>query len=75
MRLRLTYSQPKAMKSNGICVYRRHTSRLLTLASLSPRIVAAILAGRQPPEITVETLIRKARFPHLWEGQSQALGL
>jgi DNA invertase Pin-like site-specific DNA recombinase len=60
-------------KREGIS--RPHASRLLTLASLSPRIVAAILAGRQPPEITVETLIRKARIPLLWEGQGQALGL
>jgi len=68
-------------KANSIAVIARregisrpHASRLLTLASLSPRIVAAILAGRQPPEITVDYLIRQARIPPLWKRQSQALG-
>jgi site-specific DNA recombinase len=59
-------------KREGIS--RPHASRLLTLASLSPGIVAAILAGRQPPEITVDYLIRQARIPPLWERQVQALG-
>jgi hypothetical protein len=49
--------------------------RLLRLGFLSPRIVEAIAAGRQPPELTVIGLTRRVDLPLLWGAQEQALGI
>src|SRR6185295_15119574 len=38
-------------------------SRLLPLAFLSPAIIAAILAGGQPPQLTAERLKRLPKLP------------
>jgi alkylhydroperoxidase family enzyme len=53
---------------------RPHASRLLSLAFLAPDIVAAILEGRHPPEVTVEILIKAQRLPLGWEDQRRDLG-
>ena len=44
-----------------------YVSRLLRLTLLSPAIVEAILAGRQPAETTLPVLMEP--FPVEWEGQ------
>ena len=49
-------------------------SRLLPLACLSPDIVEAILAGRQPANLTVERLKRLPDLPLEWSKQHQLLG-
>jgi site-specific DNA recombinase len=49
-------------------------SRLLPLACLSPDIIEAILAGRQPANLTVECLKRLPALPLEWCKQHQLLG-
>ncbi len=53
----------------------RSVRRLLRLGFLSPRIVEAIVAGRQPPDLTVIKLTRRIELPLLWRAQEQALGI
>jgi hypothetical protein len=49
-------------------------SRILPFALLAPNIVEAILAGRQPVELTVSRLKRIGDLPVSWAGQRQLLG-
>jgi len=49
-------------------------SRELPLAFLAPRIVATILAGRQPVDFTAKTLTRLPELPLGWSEQAQLLG-
>ena len=49
-------------------------SRFLPLAFLAPDIVEAILAGRQPTELTVEVMRRACPIPHEWSAQRRLLG-
>ena len=49
-------------------------SRQLSLAFLAPRIVSAILAGRQPVDLTAKTLKRLPVLPLDWNQQSKLLG-
>ena len=49
-------------------------SRQLPLAFLAPRIVKAILAGHQSPDVTVKSLLRLKDLPLDWRQQSQRLG-
>jgi site-specific DNA recombinase len=53
---------------------KRSVRRLIRLGFLSPRIVEAIVAGRQPPELTVIALTRRLVLPLLWSAQEQTLG-
>jgi site-specific DNA recombinase len=53
----------------------RYVRDLLPLAFLSPRIIEAILKGRQPPDLTVVGLTRRIDLPLLWSVQERALGL
>jgi len=53
----------------------RYVRDLLPLACLSPRIVEAIVEGRQPAELTVVGLTRRIDLPLLWGAQELALGL
>ncbi len=55
-------------------VHETEVSRTLTLAFISPDIVAAILAGRQPVELTAERLKRLQALPADWAGQRRLLG-
>jgi DNA invertase Pin-like site-specific DNA recombinase len=52
----------------------RHISQVLPLAFLAPDITGAILAGRQPPELTAETLIKRIDLPLHWDDQRTLLG-
>jgi len=49
--------------------------RLISLGFLSPRVVEAIVEGRQPPDLIAIALTRRIDLPLLWSAQEQALGL
>ena len=51
-----------------------YAGRLLRLTGLAPDIVAAILEGRQPPELTANALMADTRLPLEWSAQRAALG-
>jgi hypothetical protein len=53
----------------------RYVSSLLPLALLAPKIVEAIAAGRQPPELTAHRLIRTVDLPIAWAAQQRLLGV
>lgn len=50
-----------------------YVGRILQLTLLAPDIVEAILAGRQPPELTLTALLQ--RLPVCWRSQREVLGL
>ena len=54
-------------------VVASYATRLLRLSFLAPDIVAAILEGRQPPELTANKLMRDTRLPLEWTAQRQRL--
>jgi site-specific DNA recombinase len=54
---------------------RRSVRRLLRLGFLSPRIVEAIVEGRQPPDLSVIKLTHRIDLPLIWCAQEQALGV
>jgi site-specific DNA recombinase len=48
----------------------------MRLSYLAPEIIADILAGRQPPEMSVKRLLRTSQdLPLDWPGQRAFLGL
>jgi hypothetical protein len=47
----------------------------MPLGFLSPKVVEAIVEGRQPPDLTVVALTRRIDLPLLWSAQEQALDL
>jgi site-specific DNA recombinase len=49
-------------------------SRQLRLAFLAPRIVEAILRGRQPVGLTAKTLLRATDIPQNWDRQVRLWG-
>jgi site-specific DNA recombinase len=51
-----------------------YATRLVRLAFLAPDIVAAILAGKQPPGLTANKLMADTRLPLEWQDQRAALG-
>ena len=51
-----------------------YASRMVRLKFLAPDIVAAILAGKQPPELTANRLMADTRLPLDWRDQRAALG-
>jgi DNA invertase Pin-like site-specific DNA recombinase len=53
----------------------RYIRDLMPLAFLSPKIVKAIVEGRQPAELSIISLARRIDVPLLWTEQQQALGL
>ena len=57
------------------CVSSRYVRRLLRLAFLAPKIVEAIAAGDQPPELTAEVLAERIELPLLWTAQAKAVGI
>jgi hypothetical protein len=50
-----------------------YVGRVLRLTLLAPEVIERILAGRQPPEMQVEHMLR--RFPVEWPLQGRAFGL
>jgi hypothetical protein len=51
----------------------RYVARLLPLAFLAPSIVEAILAGRQPAELTAQDLVTLRELPVEWSAQQTTL--
>ena len=52
-----------------------YVSRLLRLSSLAPDIIAAIINGRNPPQLTAKKLMRLAlEIPVDWTAQRKLLG-
>ena len=49
-------------------------SRMMNLAFLAPDIVDAIIAGRQPAELTTQKLLRQKNMPLDWAEQKRVLG-
>jgi site-specific DNA recombinase len=45
------------------------------LAFLAPRIVEAILAGHQPPELSAKALTERMALPLLWREQEHTVGI
>jgi site-specific DNA recombinase len=56
-------------------VLPNYERRLLRSASLAPRIVEAIAAGHQPPELTAKALTERLELPLLWNEQERRLGI
>ncbi len=59
-------------KRDGL--HESEISRILPLAFLAPDIVKAILDGRQPVELTAESLRRLPALPTDWDAQRRLLG-
>ena len=55
-------------------VERSHLVRLARRRFLAPDIIAAILEGRQPVELTARSLLRCSELPIEWDDQRRALG-
>ena len=56
-------------------VLPNYVRRLIRLAFLAPRIVEAIAAGHQPPELTAKALTERIELPLLWTEQEHAVGI
>jgi len=56
-------------------VLPNYVRRLTRLAFLAPRIVEAIAAGHQPPELTAKALTERIELPLLWSDQARAVGM
>src|ERR1700719_1370449 len=55
-------------------VSRSYFTRLVRLSYLAPDITQAILDGRQPSDLTSETLLEHSRLPLAWHDQRIVLG-
>ena len=53
----------------------RYVGALMPLAFLAPDIVARILAGTQPVELTTEVLAKRIDLPLAWAEQKLLMGL
>ena len=53
----------------------RYVERLSRLAFVAPRIVEAICQGRQPAELSAETLLNRIDLPLEWSAQLKAIGI
>jgi hypothetical protein len=56
-------------------VLPNYVRRLTRLAFLAPRIIEAIVAGHQPPELTAKALTERIELPLLWSDQEHAVGI
>jgi DNA invertase Pin-like site-specific DNA recombinase len=52
----------------------RYVGNLMPLAFLAPEIVASILSGTQPPDLTANALVKRTRLPLGWDEQRSVLG-
>jgi site-specific DNA recombinase len=51
-----------------------YITRVLRIAYLAPDIIEAIVAGKEPPELTANRLVRLKNLPVDWAGQREYLG-
>ena len=51
-----------------------YATRLFRLTLLAPDIIAALLGGRQPPDLTARKLMDDTRLPLDWNEQRRTLG-
>ena len=56
-------------------ITRRYVERLSRLAFAAPTIVEAICQGRQPAELSTETLLNRIDLPLEWPAQLKAIGI
>src|ERR1017187_9262519 len=56
-------------------VLPNYVRRLIRLGFVAPRIVEAIAAGHQPPELTAKALTERIELPLLWSEQERAVGM
>ena len=56
-------------------VSARYVRRAMRVAFLAPKIVEAIAACRQPPELNAEALLERIDLPTLWTAQEGAVSL
>jgi site-specific DNA recombinase len=56
-------------------VLPNYVRRLTRLAFLAPRIVEAIAAGHQPPELTAKALTERIELPLIWNEQERSVGI
>jgi site-specific DNA recombinase len=56
-------------------ITRRYVERLSRLAFAARTIVEAICQGRQPAELSTETLINRIDLPLEWPAQLKAIGI
>ena len=59
--------------ARDVGVTNRYVRKLLPLAFLAPDIIDAILDGRQPRDLSLETLATTS-IPRRWEGQRRQFG-
>ena len=52
----------------------RYVAWVLTLRFLAPKVTEAVLAGRQPTDLTIDHLIKRTRLPLDWTEQVKTLG-
>ena len=52
----------------------RHLNQLVRLSYLAPDIIAAIINGTQPPELTGRQIMRKNNIPLDWPSQRIMFG-
>jgi len=58
-----------------VCSYnRKHLHRLVRISWLAPDVIASILEGRQPVQLTAYHLMRCAEIPMDWKEQRNFLG-
>ena len=67
-------AQSFAEIARGEGVSRRYVANLIPLAFLAPDIVASILSGTQPVELTAEVLTKRVELPLDWADQRAQLG-
>jgi site-specific DNA recombinase len=53
----------------------RHVRRVMRLAFLAPRIVEAIVGGRQPADVSTLAMTQRIELAPLWSAQQQALDI
>ena len=53
----------------------RYIERLSRLSFVAPRIVEAICQGRQPADLSADTLLNRIDLPLEWSAQVNALGI
>jgi site-specific DNA recombinase len=53
----------------------RYVERLSRLSFVAPRIIEAICQGRQPADLSAETLLNRIDLPLQWSAQLNALGI